>query len=405
MKNCSKKINLLFVMMQMEMGGSERLVHALASNLDRTFFRPAIAWFHGGKILEEFKDLRVPLHHVPKVKRIDFSTLHALSKIIKANDIHVVNAHHFMSFIYSFYGSKMNGAKLIYTEHSEWELQRTTAKWRTAGNCLLRLTDAAVGVSAAVRQQIIDTFRIDPSKAFSIQNGISLSQFSQNKTNNTLKRELGISEREKVIGIVANLKKNKNHIFLLNAFNELRKECKAAKLLIIGQGFHNDPDNTRPHIEYFIKKHGLSNNVLLLGYRPDIAALLSVMDIFCLTSFKEGLPISLLEAMASGLPVVGTDCDGIRDVVRPGRNGFLVPVNDGIGLQKALRVLLTDEPLRRIMGREAKALAAEYSLQHCVARYEELFLSVAATKSRHTHPTFAQRGAADTMLKQTETKV
>ncbi len=81
-------------MMQMEMGGSERLVHNLAQSLDRARFSPSVAWFHGGRILPEFRDLNVPLFHVPKRKRVDFSTMRAIGRIIAENRIDIVNAHH-----------------------------------------------------------------------------------------------------------------------------------------------------------------------------------------------------------------------------------------------------------------------------------------------------------------------
>jgi glycosyltransferase involved in cell wall biosynthesis len=101
------------------------------------------------------------------------------------------------------------------------------------------------------------------------------------------------------------------------------------------------------------------------------------MDIFCLTSWKEGLPISLIEAMASGLPAVGTDVEGIRDIIIPGRNGFLVKPGDVKGLKEALSTLMRDNSLRLRLGAESRFLARNaYSLQQCVNQYQELFMSV-----------------------------
>jgi len=113
-----KPINVLFVMPQMGMGGSERLVHTLALKLDRNRFNPSVAWLYGNEVLREFKDLRIPLHYIPKKKRIDFQTMRALRETIEANSIDVVNAQHFMPAIYSYYGCKMAANKaLISTTH------------------------------------------------------------------------------------------------------------------------------------------------------------------------------------------------------------------------------------------------------------------------------------------------
>lgn len=365
-------------MLQMEMGGSERLVHSLSLNLDRKLFNPSIAWFFGDGILDEFKKLEIPLYHVPKIKRFDFLTMRKLGRIINDNDIQVVNAHHFMSMVYSFYGCKIaNKKKLIYTEHSDWELEKISWKWRKTGSYLLKISDGIVGVNGKVTNMLKSTFNLDPSKAFTIQNGVDIKKYKKLQKNNTLKMKLGIAENELVIATVANLKKIKNHIFLLHAFKEVLKEFKNVKLVLVGQGFKNDKDNTEKDIRGFINKNGLGKNILLLGYRSDIPAILGVTDIFCLTSFKEGLPISLIEAMATGIPVIGTDVDGIKDVINPNINGFLVKIGDMEKMKSALYTLLNDESLRKKFGRESKVLATRnYSLRRCISQYQELFMPV-----------------------------
>lgn len=372
------KINILFMMMQMEMGGSERLVHNLALKIDRTLFRPSIAWFFGDRVLREFKDLGIPLYHVPKIKRFDFSTMRLLERIIKDNNIHIVNAHHFMSLVYSFYGCKVkNNIKLIYTEHSKWEIEQITSKWRKIGSYLLNHSDGAVGVNAEVTKSIRNRFKLNSSKTFTIQNGVDLKVFVDSALNKQLKKELGIAKKDKVIGMVANFKRIKNHIFLLKAVRELLKEYNDVKLLLIGQGFKGDRENSEAEVRQLINDNRLDDNVLLLGYRSDIPNLLATMDIFCLTSFKEGLPISLIEAMAAGLPVVGTDVEGIRDVIIQNKNGFIVPVDDVEELKNVLITLFKDKSLRNRTGKESKFLASQiYSLDRCIDQYEDLFISI-----------------------------
>lgn len=378
MREITNKINILFIIMQMEMGGSERLVHNLVLKLDRNIFNPSIAWFFGDRVLKEFQDLNVPLYHVPKVKRIDFNAMAKMGEIIRANNIHIVNAHHFMSMIYAFYGCKIkNRAKLIYTEHSEWEIEKISWNWAKIGAYLLNCADGAVGINATVARKIRHKFGIGDGKVFTIQNGVNLGAFENYNDKSVLRKELGLAEHERIIGIVANLKKVKNHIFLLEAFYELIKDCKNIKLLLIGQGFKYDPENSELEIRKFVVEKGLNQKILFLGYRSDIPELLSIMDIFCLTSFKEGLPISLIEAMAAGLPVVGTHVEGIQDVIIPKENGFLVNIDDVEGLKKVLLALLRDETLRQKMGQKSKTLAKNnYSLDRCIKEYEDLFITI-----------------------------
>ena len=378
MRSFIDKINVLFVILQMKMGGSERLVHNLALKLDRDVFNPSIAWFFGDSILKDFNYLNIPLYHIPKVRRVDFSAMRKLGEIVKDNDIHIVNAHHFMSLVYSFYGCKIkNHTSLIYTEHSEWEIENIPLRWGIIGNYLLNHADSAIGVSPAVTTQIRNKFKIDNSKTLTIRNGVDIEAFKRENEKQTLRKELGLVDNEKIIGIVANFRRNKNHIFLLKAFNELVKDYKNVKLLLVGQGYKYDSEYSEQEIRDFINERGLAANVLLLGFRSDIPELLGIMDIFCLTSFKEGLPISLIEAMAAGLPLVGTDVEGIRDVIIPNQNGLLVTNGDVMGLKNILHTLLQDESLRRKFGQESESLArGTYSLEQCIKQYQDLFSSI-----------------------------
>jgi L-malate glycosyltransferase len=371
----NEKINVLFVIMQMAMGGSERLVHNIILNLDRSRYNPYLAWFYGASVLQEFADLDVPLFHIPKVRRFDWSTMRRISEIIRDRRIHVVNAHHFMSMVYAFYGCKIrNSAKLIYTEHSQWEIENVSWPWKQVGRRLLARVENVVGVTDQVSDSLSSFFRVPHQKCFTISNGIDFERFRRPDKRESVREELGLRSDDKAIGIVANLKRVKNHIFLLKALHEILKKDRRVKLLLVGRGFSNDPENTEPELREFVKDNGLVNHVSFLGYRQDIPDLLSAMDLFCLTSLKEGMPISLLEAMAAGLPVVGTDVEGIREIVTVNRNGFLVHVGDVGGLIKVLRTLIQDEPLRKRIGAESRSLAImNYSLAQSIKKYDRLF--------------------------------
>jgi glycosyltransferase involved in cell wall biosynthesis len=197
------------------------------------------------------------------------------------------------------------------------------------------------------------------------------------------KSSLGLGSEDLVIGIVANLRRNKNHLFLLNAFRDLVREHPFLKMVIVGKGFSFDVEYSEPEIRKFISENGLEQNVLLLGFRPDVHLILPLLDIFCLVSYKEGLPISLIEAMAAGLPVIGTDTVGIRDVVAHEKNGYLVRIDDVEDLKKRILMLIGDPALRRKMGEISRSMAIEdYSFHECIGNYEKLFLSILDNRAR-----------------------
>jgi len=366
-------------MIQMQMGGAERLICDLARSLDRRVFAPAVGWFVEGSPLAEFEELGIPLFHVPKGPGFDWRAMRQIARIVRDERIDLVNAHHFMPFVYAYYAAKLTGrAKLVYTDHSDTDVRSAAGIWRVVGSGLLASSDAAVGVSHGVAQTLRSQFPLRPKRVHVIENGVDITRFTGGSADvATLRRRYGLSPTDVVVGIVANLKKNKNHLFLLRAFREAHRDMPSAKLIIVGQGFPGDPQGSERQIVEYIAANGMLECVRLLGHQRDVPELLQIMDLFCLVSYKEGLPISLIEAMASGLPVIGTEIDGIRGVIEQGVNGWLVAPDDIAGLTQALGRMLGDSERRRTMGQASRRLACErYSLDRCIGQTEGLFLSL-----------------------------
>lgn len=376
--NIQKKINVLFVITGMDMGGSERLVFNVVKKLDRNRFSPYVAWFYGRKKVEEFDKLNIPYYQIEKNKRIDFHAMQSIGKIIKDHNIHIVNAHHFMPMVYSYYGSKMKlSAKLIFTVHSEWEIEEVSFIWKKIGGLILKKADGFMGVSQKVTDTIQKVFNLENSKGCTISNGVDTDLFKNKINKNELRKKLGFPEDRIIFGTVGNLRKVKNHIFLIKAFHKLVLKNPSVKLIIVGKGYTEDIENSEPELRSYIENNRLEEKVILLGYRSDVQDLLNVMDVYCMTSFKEGLPISMIEAMAVGLPLLGTDVEGIRDVIIPNKNGMLVPANDEEELMKAMSTLANNDLLRKKYGQESISTVEDnYSLKRCIKKYEETFISL-----------------------------
>jgi glycosyltransferase involved in cell wall biosynthesis len=290
-----------------------------------------------------------------------------------------------MPAVYAYYGCSLAAKKaLVFTAHSRWEIEDTPLKWRIAGGYLLRRIGASVGVTPDVTSAVQRIFAIKSSQVVTIENGVDLDLFAGERDVRGLRNSLGLADGDVVIGIVANLKRVKNHLILLQAFAKVAEEIEHAKLLVIGQGFPGEPDNTESELRSFVMHHGLAGRVSFLGFRKDIAELLHVMDVFCLTSLREGLPIGLIEAMAAGLPVIGTNVEGIRDVIVRDEDGILVEPGDVGALTKALIRLIKDSEWRRRLGRAGREKAVrKYSLQRCIREYEQLFLSLVRSSASH----------------------
>lgn len=175
--------------------------------------------------------------------------------------------------------------------------------------------------------------------------GIDLNKFSSNTLTNeeklTLRRSLGIKDNEKMLLSVGELIPRKDHETAIRAIHKLND--KRIKYFICGQGDLHD------HLQTLINDLGLSDNVKLLGFRTDISELCCCADMFVFPSRQEGLPVALMEAMASGLPCVVSDIRGNTDLIDDGKGGFLCKPNDVNGFAKKVRMLLSDRDLSTSM--------------------------------------------------------
>lgn len=183
------------------------------------------------------------------------------------------------------------------------------------------------------------------------------------------KRYEGVREDE--IVMVGRLDENKNHALLLRAFARLHKEYPSMKIKIYGAGLSGS--DTRPMLEKLAKELGIGQKVIFMGAQTDIRTKIERARIFVLASGYEGMPNALLEAMATGLAVISTDCPcgGPAMVIRNGENGLLIPVGDAKALEEALRRILEDPKLEEAMGREAAKLAKELSPQKVCRQWQD----------------------------------
>lgn len=186
--------------------------------------------------------------------------------------------------------------------------------------------------------------------------GVDLEAFKPDpRARDRIRSELGLRADDLVALCVAEFTPTKNHRQLLLAWKRVAKEEPSAQLLLVGNGRLRQREESRVIRDQV-------RNVRFLGFRRDVPSLLAAADLLVLPSRREGLPRSILEAMAVGLPVVATDVRGCRDLVEHGRNGLLVKVGDVEGLAQAIVTLLGDRELRERMGREGRTKVEAYSL-------------------------------------------
>jgi glycosyltransferase involved in cell wall biosynthesis len=368
-KGMNQKTNLLFILQTFRTGGSERIVKDLCENLDPDKFNCFVVALVGGEMEKEFRDAGIPAHCVHKKGRDARKIMAELSGYVKSNRIDVVNAHHFSPFFHGLYGARINGAKIFFTGHTCPEIDSIGMFWSWVGTVLLHLSDGAIGISEDVSHSIVKKFRARRSKVSTIVNAVNHKRFEIEIDVGRKRQELGILDGERIVGSVGSLGQQKNYPNLLKAFKILRGQMSDVKLLIVGEG------KRREELSALIRSLGLEGKALLLGARLDVPELMKIMDVYCLASFYEGLPLTILEAMAAGVPIVATDVIGINEVVHHEKTGLLVAPDNPQELAEGLMKVLRSPGLGKDLAENARKYVIEkHGMTAWIGKYERLFL-------------------------------
>ncbi len=241
---------------------------------------------------------------------------------------------------------------------------------------LTRATDGIVANSGAVRAFAIQRGRLAPEHVTVIHNGLDLDPFLQARNPASARAKLGLEPSATVIGTVGGLVEQKGHIWLLRAAATLRTQIPGLKVVLVGGDGHPS-ECVRPQLLDAVRDLGLQDTVLFPGKRTDIPEILPAFDLFVLPSEWEGFGLVLVEAMASGLPVVATTVGGIPEVIGSPDVGTLVPPKDPGALADAIRSLMADDRRRAEMARLGRERAIEcFSAQRMAADYRELYASL-----------------------------
>jgi glycosyltransferase involved in cell wall biosynthesis len=228
-------------------------------------------------------------------------------------------------------------------------------------------------VSQKSKETFCNNFNIPPDKVAVIYNGVDLFDTEKSGKAENLKKSLGINTDERVIGSISRLVKNKGLEDLLKAVSNLKGK---EKLLIVGDG------PLRGKLTGLAMELGIQDRVVFTGHQKEVLPFLLAMDIFVMPSLSESMPFALMEAMAAGRAVISTDVGGVKELVKDGENGLLVPAGDPDKLCDAVSLLSSDIVKMAKLGIAAKKTIEEkFSIEAMMRKTEDFFDSVAMDRS------------------------
>lgn len=367
-----KKPRLLFVNYSLGLGGIETLLLELCRHIKRDGrIEPSICIFEeNGRIRNEFESLGVPVYELKKRHGTDLSLPWRVRRLIKKQKIDLLHAHNQGAWLYGGVGAVLAGCKLVYTEHSPLSKfsDSSQKRLRPVFRWLAKKTVLVTTVANHLVEDLVAQTDVPREKIRVIYNGIAIEQFQSRVDRKAILTELGLSADDRIVGILASFSEAKDHANLLQAFSRVVGELPQAVLLLCGQG----------PLEMDLKRQtaslGLKKSIRFLGVRRDVVKMLNLFDVFVLSSVREGLPISVLEAMAAGCPVVGTSIPGIAELVEHEHSGLLVPPKHPELLADALVRMLSEPALAETLSRAGQQkVTGVFSFATMTQRYISLY--------------------------------
>jgi glycosyltransferase involved in cell wall biosynthesis len=306
-----------------------------------------------------------------------FITLYEVFVFFKREKPDIIHTHLPASAYFGVAAARLAGvSKIVFTFHSSTFFPvRTGRSLRTwlrvkLTRFLLRRVSVIVAVSRAIREKLSP---VVPDLADSIRvipNGIDWASFQLNKPEKMIKQVIGMNPDDPLITTVGTLSPVKNQAMLLRAFAQIVPVYPNVRLIIVGEG------SLKKELAILQEELGLQHHCRFLGLRKDIPEILSETDIFVNTSLYEGLPLSILEAMAAGKPVVATAVPGTLEVLEGG-TGLLVPLDSPEDLAKTLKRLIEEPELRKVLGEKAQERVRQhYSLEGNVLSWQSLYFEL-----------------------------
>jgi glycosyltransferase involved in cell wall biosynthesis len=299
-----------------------------------------------------------------------------VARILREKNIDIVHCNSIRSLLTVAPAARMGRIPLIWHLRLNLEL----GLWNRVGR---RLANRIIVVSDSLRRE----FPAGPGSAGKfvvVPNGVDPAAFAPGRDRLQVRGELGINPEWSVVGMAGSITERKGQLLLLQAAAKVVKVFPRVKFVLIGRTNDARDQGYAASLSGFVDRMGLGENVQFMGWCSDVPRVLSALDLFVLPSFNEGLPRSILEAMAAAVPVVASNVGGNAELVVAGRTGLLVPPRDPDALAAAIEKILGAPDTARQMGRAGRLLVEQhFSLRNAARGVEQVFDQLLATDDDH----------------------
>jgi len=337
-------------------GGAEKLAYDMIAGLPPDRYRPIVVCVgENGPLGDMFRERGCPVYFHPNSPGQTFRIVSWVKEIIEREQVSVIHAHQYNPLHYSVLSIAGNSrVNLVYTEHGRMYPERFNWKRYLTNPFFALRVNHLVSISHSTKDAMIRYDNFPARRIKVIHNGIHFDVLNPDIDLREKRRSLGIGENSRIIGTASRLEEIKNIPMMLRGMKKVLERCPDTVLVIAGHG------SQAGQLKELAQELGIADQVRFLGLRLDLPELFRLMEVFLLVSFTEGISITLLEALGSGVPVVVTRTGGNPEVVVDGGCGYLIEVGDEVAMGERVMGLLEHPEQGQQMGKRGRELVRNY---------------------------------------------
>jgi glycosyltransferase involved in cell wall biosynthesis len=367
----ARRIRVAHVITGLVLGGGGQVMWTIARNFDKSRFDADVyCIIGGGELVEDIEALGMPVRIIPahvasSVLKYQPMQVLELARCLRRGNYDVVHTHLFQADVIGGIAARLAGIpRIVKSLHNMGGWKKRHHLWIDRALA----TDRVICCSDYLAQSATRQEGLDPARVVTIHHGVDPSRFQVNVQRAEYLAALGLDPRRRVVGTIGRPIAEKGHEYLLGAIPQILAAHSDAQFLIVGEG------PLREQLQAQVARLGLQDRVKLPGARPDIAELLSVMDLFVFPSVSEGLGIAILEAMAARVPIVASRIRPLTEMISDGENGVLVEPRNALALAEAVNGMLGDRArAEAIRDRAFEHVSTTFSERRMVAAVERVY--------------------------------
>lgn len=356
---------IVFIIPSLDVAGAERMASQLAIYLEKNMYDITLISFFSNRtsISKRLEDCGVKIYYLDKNRGVEFKIIPKIWGILRKIKPDIVHTH-LNTLIYAFIPCLLLKIPVIHTIHNVASKELPSLSSKVHKILFQKKIALPVAISPTIQDSISEYYNIPKTTIPMIYNGIELEKCIPKKMYN---REC------KEILHIGRFSEQKNHEMLINSVSKILKKHKNIKLILCGEG------ELKKSIEDEVIKMGIASQVIFRGLIDNVFQVLNEADIFVLPSLYEGFPITIIEALGTGVPIIATDVGGVGDIIKNEENGVLCKV-DADDLEKKIEMCIEDFDLRQRIGMRALLTSKQFSVESMGKSYLRLYAELKRKK-------------------------